>query len=171
MASEEKGEIEVKLLSIKSEEAKEKGIGSAPAMLVNSRAMVQGVPTKEGIRELMEKAKPGRLGIVITKSAYGSGEVENALSMGAEALGLGEGVDLFLLGDGVWLVRRGNSGVVSELFQRFVGAGGKVYVSEPHLKAGGLNLNEGAGNFELASDPYDVLVDLLMEKWDRAITV
>jgi sulfur relay (sulfurtransferase) complex TusBCD TusD component (DsrE family) len=171
VASEEKGEIEVRLLSISSDEAKEKGVDVAPSIMANGRALVEGVPTEEGIRELIEKAKPGSIGIVITKSAYGSGEVENALSIGSDALRMGDQVDLFLLGDGVWLVKRGSSGAVSELFNRFMEMGGKVYVSEPHLKAGGLSLSEATDNLEIAEDPYDTLVDLLMEKWNRAITV
>ncbi len=171
MASEGKGEIEVKLISISSEEAKEKGVDTAPSIMANNRALVEGVPTKEGIIELIEKAKPGSLGIVITKSPHGSGEVENALSIGSDALVLGDQVDLFLLGDGVWLIKRGSTGLVSELFNRFVEMGGKVYVSEPHLKAGGLNPGEATNTLEIAEDPYDTLVDLLMEKWDRAITL
>ena len=168
---EEKGEIEVKLLSINSDEAKEKGVDSAPSIMANGRALVQGIPTQEGIRELIAKAQPGSIGIVITKSAYGSGEVENALSIGNDALGMGDQVDLFLLGDGVWLVKRGSSGPVSELFDRFVEGGGKVFVSEPHLKAGGLSLDEEDDHLEIAGDPYDTLTDLLMEKWNRAITI
>jgi len=171
VASEEKGEIEVRLLSIGSEEAREKGVTAAPAILANNRALVEGVPTEEGIRELIEKAKPAKMGIVITKSAYGSGEVENALAIGNDALGLGDQVDLFLLGDGIWLVKRGSAGAVSELFTKFMERGGKVYVSEPHLRAGGLNLGGISDNLEIAMDPYDSLVDLLMEKWDRAITI
>jgi sulfur relay (sulfurtransferase) complex TusBCD TusD component (DsrE family) len=170
-------DFEVKFLPIDtSEEARELGIGSAPALAVNRRIIQEGVPTKEEILALIERARPIKLGIVLTKAPVGSEDAENAIEAGRQALLAGDSASLFLLGDGVWLAKRGKNdvfesknGVLESRLVEFVERGGEVIVSGEHLKAVGLGPDRLIDKVAVAEDGLGSLVDLAMDDWDKAI--
>lgn len=137
--------------------------------MINRKFIVEGVPSKEDIQELIGRARPAKLGIILTKAPYGDEDAENALQMGLESLALGDEVDLFLLSDGVWVAKEGLGGLIGQRLTKFTGAGGEVYISSEHLKAGGLNPTGLSVEVEIAEDPFDRLVDLVMDEWDRVI--
>lgn len=93
--------------------------------MINRKFIVEGVPSKEDIQELIGRARPAKLGIILTKAPYGDEDAENALQMGLESLALGDEVDLFLLSDGVWVAKEGLGGLIGQRLTKFTGAGGE----------------------------------------------
>jgi hypothetical protein len=49
--------------------------------------------------------------------------------------------------------------------------GGKVYASGPHLEAGGIDPSSIRKGIEICRKPYDALTDLVMERWDKVISL
>ncbi|MDP2726981.1 MAG: DsrE family protein [Dehalococcoidia bacterium] len=167
VAGEMLGEnLEVRFLALYSPEAVALGAELAPALVVNRRTLVEGVPSVEEIKALLEKARPVRLGIILTKAPQGSEDAENALEAGLAALDAGDEASLFLLSDGVWAARKD---AMAGRLPSFVGKGGKVLVSGEHMKAAGLAGDKLVEQAQVANDVFDDLVDLVMGQWDRVI--
>lgn len=163
-------DFEVKFLPIYAcKEADELGVDVAPAIAVNRRIIKEGVPTKEEILDLIERALPIKLGIVLTKAPVGSEDAENALDAGRQALLAGDAASLFLLSDGVWLAKRGKMNPVEDKLADFIALGGEVVVSGEHLKAAGLGPDRLIDKAIVAEDGLGHLVDLAMDDWDKAI--
>ncbi len=161
-------DFEVQLLPFPSKTAEERGIEKAPSICVNRRLNAYGVLSTEEIKGLIEKTKPVKIGIIITKTPNANEDVENALAMVEEALKVGNQVELFLLSDGVWVGKKGNAlaeGRLSDLIKD----GCKVKASGKHLKACGLEKNKLVDGVNISDDPYDDLVDLVMERWDKVV--
>lgn len=159
----------MRFLALHSGEADERGVEVAPALVINKKFVVEGVPTKEDIQELISRARPAKVGIILTKAPYGDEDAENALLIGLESLALGDEVGLFLLSDGVWVAKDGLGGPIGLGLTKFTGTGGKVYVSSEHLKAGGLVPTGLSVEAEIVEDPYDRLVDLVMDEWEKVV--
>jgi sulfur relay (sulfurtransferase) DsrF/TusC family protein len=137
--------------------------------VINRKFIVEGVPSKEDIEELISRARPAKVGIILTKAPYGDEDAENALQIGLESLALGDEVGLFLLSDGIWVAKEGLGGLVGQRLTEFKGAGGKAYVSGEHLIAGGLDPTGLSVEAEIVEDPFDRLVDLVMDEWEKVI--
>ena len=159
-------DVEVRFLPLYSPEAEALGAELAPALVVNRRKLVEGVPTIEEIRALIDKARPVRLGIILTKAPQGSEDAENAVETGLAALAGGDEASLFLLSDGVWAARKE---AMAGKLAAFLGRGGEVFVSGEHMRAAGLAADKLLGQAKVANDAFDHLVDLVMDEWDRVI--
>lgn len=109
---------------------------------------------------------PLNLGFIITRSPDESSTDSLVLKAASQALRKGDQVTIFLLGDAVWLAVKSKSDIKS-----FIKKGGKLVVSGEHLKAHGLSTDELLPSVEVASDPYDGLVDLVMEKCDKVVMI
>ncbi len=167
VAGEMLGEdLEVRFLSLYSPEANALGAELAPALVVNRRTLVEGVPSLEEIKSLILKAQPIRLGIILTKAPQGSEDAENAIAAGLAALDAGNDASLFLLSDGVWAARKEATG---GKLAAFLGQGGEVFVSGEHIKAAGLAPEKLVPAAKVANDALDQLVDLIMGQWDKVI--
>jgi len=163
-------DFEVKFLPVNAcRESEELAVGVAPAIVVNRRVVKEGVPTKEEILDLIERARPIKLGILLTKAPAGSEDAENALEAGRQALLAGDAASLFLLSDGVWLAKRGKVDPVEEKLAEFVKLGGEIVVCGEHLKAAGLGPDRLIDTAIIAEDGFDRLVDMVMDEWDKAI--
>ncbi len=170
MAEQLGDDFDVKFLPVyASKEADELGIDVAPAIAVNRRIIKEGVPTKEEILDLIERAQPIKLGIILTKAPVGSEDAENALDAGRQALLAGDAASLFLLSDGVWLAKRGKANPVEEKLADFIRLGGEVVASGEHLKAVGLGPDRLIDKAIIAEDGLGSLVDLAMDDWDKVI--
>ncbi|MDO8689422.1 MAG: DsrE family protein [Dehalococcoidia bacterium] len=159
-------DLEVRFLPLHSPEAEALGAELAPALVVNRRTLVEGAPSVEEIKALLEKARPVRLGIILTNAPQGSEDAENALAAGLAALDAGDEASLFLLSDGVWAARKG---AMAGKLPSFVSRGGTVFVSGEHMKAAGLAADKLVEKAEVTNDAFDRLVDLVMGQWDRVI--
>lgn len=101
-------DFEVKLYPFPSKKAEEMGIANAHTIYINHKLKAYGVISPDDIKGLIEKAKPVKIGIIITKTPNANEDVENILAIGEAALKAGNQVELFLLSDGVWVGKRGN---------------------------------------------------------------
>jgi sulfur relay (sulfurtransferase) DsrF/TusC family protein len=162
-------DIEVRFLPLSSPEADERGVELAPALVVNRRRVVEGVPSPEEIAGLIESALPTNLGIILTKGPQGGEDAENALDVALKALEMDDRVGLFLLSDGVWAAKKGLPGAIAQKLEAFLRGGGQLTVSGEHLEAAGLGPERLVEGASIAPDPYDRLVDLVMEEWDKVI--
>ncbi|MDO8674157.1 MAG: DsrE family protein [Dehalococcoidia bacterium] len=170
MAEDLGHDFEVKFLPVyASKEAEELGVDVAPALAVNRRIIKEGVPTKEEILDMIERARPINLGIIVTKAPIGSEDAENALEAGRQALLAGDTVGLFLLSDGVWLAKRGKADALEAKLAEFITLGGKVVASGQHLRAVGLGADRLVEKVDIADDGLGRLVDLVMDEWDKTI--
>lgn len=163
-------DFDVRLLSVSSDVAKERGITRAPAIMINRKVSVVGVSSIEEIEKLIEQAKPRNMGILLSKSPFESEDAILAFQLAIKALDLGDSVDVFLIGDGVWTAKTDLSGEVGTLLSKFIKENGKLMVSHPHLKAGGISQDKIEKTAEVLDKPYDVLADLIMTKWDKVVT-
>ena len=164
------GDFDVRLLSVSSDVAKERGITRAPAIMINKKITAVGVSSIDEIEKLIEQAKPKSIGILLSKSPFESEDAQLAFRLAIEALDLGDTVDVFLMGDGVWTAKTDLSGEVGTMLNKFIEENGKLMVSAPHLKAGGISSDGIEKTAEVLDKPYDVLVDLIMTKWDKVVT-
>ncbi len=167
---DKQGDFEVRLLSVSSDVAKERGITKAPAIMINKKVTKVGISSIEEIEQLIEQAKPKNIGILLTKSPFESEDCQLALRLAIEALDLGNSVDVFLLGDGVWTAKTELTGEIKTMLNKFIEKEGKLIVSSPHLKAGGIGQDRIEKGAEVQDKPYDVLADMIMTKWDKVIT-
>jgi sulfur relay protein TusB/DsrH len=163
-------DFEVKLISVSSDLAKERGITRAPSIMINKKVTAFGVSSIEEIEKLIEQARPQKIGILLSKSPFESEDALLAFRLAIEALELDDSVDVFLLGDGVWTAKADLSGEVESMLNKFIEKNGKLMVSNPHLKAGGISQDRIEKTSEVIDKPYDDLIDLIMTKWDKVVT-
>ena len=167
---DKQGDFDVRLISVSSDVAKERGITKAPAIMINRKITAVGVLGEEEIEKLIEQAKPKNMGILLSKSPFESEDAKLAFRIAIEALDLGDSVDVFLIGDGVWSAKTDLSGEIGTMLNKFIEKNGKLMVSAPHLKAGGISSDRIEKTAEVLDKPYDVLADLIMTKWDKVVT-
>lgn len=161
--------LEIRFLPVGSPEAQARGAEIAPALVINQKFIVEGVPDQAEIADLISRARPTRLGIILTRPPASDEDAENALAMGLASLAVGDVVDLFLISDGVWTAKQGLRGPVAHALARFQSAGGQVYASEEHLRAAGMGPQAMVDGVEIAAEPIDSLVDLVMDEWDKVV--
>ena len=164
-------DLEIRFLPVGSPEAQVRGAEIAPALVINQKFIVEGVPDQAEIAELIRRARPTRLGIILTRPPAGDEDAENALAMGLASLAVGDIVDLFLISDGVWTARRCLRGPVAQALAQFQTSGGRVYASEEHLRAGGMGPQALVDGVEVTPHPIDRLVDLVMDEWDKVVVL
>jgi sulfur relay protein TusB/DsrH len=167
---DKQGDFDVRLITVSSDVAKERGITKAPAIMINKKVSAVGVSSVEEIEKLIEQAKPKNMGILLSKSPFESEDAKLAFRIAIEALDLGDSVDVFLMGDGVWTAKTDLLGEMGTMLNKFIEKNGKLMVSAPHLKAGGLSQDRIEKTAEVLDKPYDILVDLIMTKWDKVVT-
>jgi sulfur relay (sulfurtransferase) complex TusBCD TusD component (DsrE family) len=117
---------------------------------------------------MVDDKEPVQIGVVITKTPHANEAVENVLAMGEEVLKAGGQVELFLLSDGVWVGKRG-SGLTEKRLLRLIKDGCTITTSRQHLKACGLNKEKLVEGVKISDDPYDELVDFVMDRWDKVV--
>jgi sulfur relay (sulfurtransferase) complex TusBCD TusD component (DsrE family) len=161
-------EFEVQLLPFPSSIAKERGIERAPSISINRKLNAYGALSPEEIQELIAKTTPIKIGIIITKTPNANEDVDNVLAIGEEALKAGNQVEFFLLSDGVWVGKRGNTLAETRIIN-LIQDGGTIKASRKHVKAGGLNKEKLVDGVIISDDPYDELVDLVMDNWDKVV--
>jgi sulfur relay protein TusB/DsrH len=111
------------------------------------------------------------IGFLITKAPLESGNVSNVISLAEEAINNGKKVEIFLISDGIWLAKSDQKNKVAERFIDLIKRGVNVTVSKEHLEAAGITNNELVNGLKITDDPYASLVDLVMEKWEKVLTI
>ncbi len=167
---DKQGDFDIRFISLSSDAARERGITRAPSIMINRKATAVGVLREEEIEKLIEQAKPRNMGILLSKAPFESEDAKLAFRVATEALDLGDSVDVFLIGDGVWMAKTELKGEIKAMLNKFIEKEGKLMVSYPHLKAGGISRDRIEKTAEVLEKPYDTLADLIMTKWDKVIT-
>lgn len=111
------------------------------------------------------------LGIIITKAPLESGSVEGALELARETVEQGRSVGLFLISDGVWLVKKKQDNKVARSFHELLNLGVQVIVSKDHLEAAGITEDDVMEGVMRSSKIYKDLVIHVMERWNRVMTI
>jgi predicted peroxiredoxin len=109
------------------------------------------------------------IGFLITALATSPKDPAQAIRSAMLLKDQGNEVEIFLIGDGVYLIRPGQEGAAPEALAKALQKGIKVLVSEDHLMAAGLHkapLPEGA---VMASNPAKQVVLKTMEEWARVL--
>lgn len=121
-------------------------------------------------RTLPNPNKPS-IGFIIHTLPTAGDRVESMLRIAHECLKTGCKVDVFTLSDGVWLARMKGSRRIQAVLRSIVNRGGRIIVSEPHLKAAGAGSKLPKGWVKSGADPYSTLTDLVMDEWSRVIVI
>jgi sulfur transfer complex TusBCD TusB component (DsrH family) len=108
------------------------------------------------------------LGIIITKTAYVRNLALDAVNIGENAQKAGKKVGVFLFSDGIWIALKG-SGTESEKLNELISKGAQVFASDEHAVAGGFPKERALEGVKFVEDSYGVLVDQVMEEWDKVI--
>lgn len=111
------------------------------------------------------------LGFVVTKPPLESGQVANILTIAQSALDQGKSVGVFLISDGVWLVKKNQMNHVAEKFVKLLGAGAEVIVSSEHLDAAGISEDEVIQGVTITGKVYKDLVTKVMENWNKVMSI
>ena len=111
------------------------------------------------------------IGFIITKAPFESSLGEKILNLANKGLTEGKTVGIFLISDGVWFAKKNIKNNIGKLIQNLVEKGAEVTVSRDNLKAGGINDSELIKGIIISEKPYADLVDLVMEKWRRVLTI
>lgn len=122
------------------------------------------------MQEQIGKKMTNSIGIIITKTPHGSGNPENAMRIGIEALSAGKDLGIFLVSDGVWCGKAGEGDKIQDLLSDLINRGAKVVASGPHLRAYGMTERGLIKGIEIIDKPYSRLVDMVMEQWDKVIS-
>ena len=111
------------------------------------------------------------LGIIITKTPLETNLVNRFLQIAKDTIENNKTVGLFLISDGVWLVKKNQNNNSFELLKNLIEKNVEIIVSKDHLLSAGLYENEIIENIKISEKPYSDLVDNVMENYERVIKV
>lgn len=114
---------------------------------------------------------PIDIGLILTKAPLESSLTYSFLTIAKEAIEKGKTVSLFLISDGIWLVKNNQKNNVVELFKTLMEKDVKVTVSKDHLEAAGIENTDLLSSIIITERPYADLVDFVMEKCRRVMTL
>lgn len=119
----------------------------------------------------MAKGGRPRYGFLVTAFSTSTKDPAQILRTAVAKRKEGAAVTIYLVGDGVYLARKGQGNATSSILEEAVSAGARLIVSDDHWKASGMpagSLLEGA---ELVERSCKDLVERVMEEWDKVVVV
>ena len=111
------------------------------------------------------------IGFIITKAPLESSLTYSFLKIAKEAIVEGKTISIFLLSDGVWLAKKNQKNNVVELFKTFLEKKINITISKDHLDAAGIESTDLLHGVITTERPYSDLVDFVMEKCRRVMTL
>ena len=111
------------------------------------------------------------IGFVVTKPPLESGLVSNMLSIAQSSLDQGKSVGIFLISDGIWLVKKNQKNHVYEQFLNVLKGGAEVLASREHLEAAGIGDDEIVDGVTVTKRVYKDLVINVMERWNKVVSI
>lgn len=111
------------------------------------------------------------IGFVLTKAPIESSLTYRFLSLAQNAIDKDKTIGLFLISDGVWLAKKNQNNKPHELLNKLLKNGAEVTVSKDHLMAAGIEDSDLINGVNVTEQPYADLVDHVMEKWNKVITI
>ncbi len=110
-------------------------------------------------------------GFIITKAPLESLLTFNFLTIAKNAMEKEKAISFFLISDGIWLVKKNQKNKVVELLQHLIKNGASITVSKDHLDAAGIEITNILPGISITDRPYTELVDFVMEKCRRVMTL
>jgi sulfur relay protein TusB/DsrH len=111
------------------------------------------------------------LGFVISKSPHESTFGAGFFELAKEAFNNNKKVGIFLISDGVWFAKKNQKNKTSEILTTLIKKDASIYACSDNLEAAGIQKNELFDGIIISEEPYKDLVNLVMEKWKRVITI
>ena len=111
------------------------------------------------------------IGFILTKAPLESSLTFNFLSIAKKAIDKGKTVSLFLLSDSIWLVKNNQKNNVVKLLRTLIEKQVSIAVSKDHLEAAGIKNTDLLDGVIITEKPYADLVDFVMEKCRRVMTL
>lgn len=111
------------------------------------------------------------IGFVITKGHLESSLVYNALGIAENAIEQGKTVGMFLISDGVWLIKKNQRNHVADRFVKLLGNGLQVIASKEHLEAAGIQDDDVMEGVTITKKVYKDLVINVMENWKKVMSI
>jgi len=111
------------------------------------------------------------IGFVLTKAPIESSLTYRFLCLAKNVVDKDKTIGLFLISDSVWLVKKNQNNKPHELLKILLKNGAEVTVSKDHLMAAGIDNNDLIKGVNVTEQPYVDLVDHVMEKWNKVITI
>jgi sulfur relay (sulfurtransferase) complex TusBCD TusD component (DsrE family) len=111
------------------------------------------------------------LGFIITKAPFESTLGSGFLDLAKKTIENGKTVGLFLISDGVWFAKKNQKNNAIKILSNLIEKGAIITVSQDNLEAAGIENNELLDGVIISNKPYMDLVELVMEKWGRVMTI
>ena len=108
------------------------------------------------------------IGFVITKAPFESTLGFGFLDLAKKAIDDGKTIEMFLISDGVWFAKKNQK---SDNLKYLIKKGVEITVSKDNLEAAGIEDNELIDGLIISEKPYMDLVELVMEKWKKVMTI
>ena len=80
-------------------------------------------------------------------------------------------IGFFLISDGVFLIKNNQKNETSSLFKEIASKKVEIIVSKDHLESAGISPEDICCKVSVSEKPYDDLVDFVMEKYERIVTI
>jgi sulfur relay protein TusB/DsrH len=113
----------------------------------------------------------GDIGFVITKAPMEYSVIKKLLTAMLEGVNNNEKIGLFLVSDGVFLIKKYQKNEISNILKKILTKNIEIMVSKEHLEAAGISEDEIFDKCSISEKPYDDLVDFVMEKYERVVTI
>jgi len=111
------------------------------------------------------------LGFIITKAPLESTLGSGFLNLAKQGIDNGKKVELFLISDGVWFAKKIENNSDTKKLRSLIKQGVNIIVSNDNLQAAGIHNDELIKGITISDKPYSDLVNLVMEKWKRVMTI
>ena len=109
------------------------------------------------------------IGFVITKAPLESSIVTGIITLAKHEIDKEKTVGIFLISDGVWLGKKNQNNCknIADLIEKCV----EVTISKDHMEASGIQQEELLSGINVTEKPYIELVERVMERWHKVITI
>lgn len=118
-----------------------------------------------------DKKYTGDIGFILTKAPLETSVVKKLLEMSIESLNKNNKIGFFLISDGVFLIKSNQKNETSSLFKDISSKKVEIIVSKDHLESAGIPSSDICCKVSISEKPYDDLVDFVMEKYERIVTI
>lgn len=113
----------------------------------------------------------GEIGFIITKAPLENSYISKLLESALNAINKNKKIGFFLISDGVYLIKKNQKNIPFNLIKKIIAQKTEIIVSIDHLNAAGISKDELLNEIKITEKTYDELVEFIMEKYERVITI
>ena len=119
----------------------------------------------------MDNQEYGDIGFILTKAPLESSAIKRILELSLDSLKKNKKIGFFLISDGIFLIKRNQKNETYTLFKEIISNNVEIIVSKDHLESAGISPDQICCESYISDKPYDDLVDFVMEKYEKVITI